>query len=142
MSKRIPLRLFILRALLCLCGLAAVGTIFVQGYSTFFGAPKLSHQLIATVATPGGHLTAMLTRISGAEDAGYLVDVTAPDGETERVANFYGVHRNGGAAGLDMAWQGDHTLELRYQRATLARLDQSDLTVAGQHVIVQLKPQP
>jgi hypothetical protein len=142
MSERIHLKLFILRAVLCLCGLAAVGTIFLQGYSTFFGAPKLSHQLIATVAAPSGKLTAVLTRISGAQDSGYLVDVNAPDGETERVANFYGVRKIGGTVGLDMAWQGDHTLELHYQRATLARLDQSDLTVAGQHVIVRLKSQP
>jgi hypothetical protein len=142
MSGRIPVRLLILRAVLCLCGLAAVGTILVQGYSTFFSAPKLSHQFIATVAAPGGQLTAVLTRISGARDSGYLVDVNAPDGETERVANFYAVRKGGGEAGLDMVWRGDHTLELHYLRATVARIDQSDVTVAGQPVTILLKQEP
>lgn len=139
MSGKIPLRLFILRAVLVLCGLAAVGTIAVLGYSSFFGAPKVLHEVMATAPAPGGHLTAVLTRIGRAGDFGYLVDVNAPDGESERVANFYAVRKNLSEAGLDMVWQGGHTLELRYQRATVARLDQPDLTLAGQHLIVVLK---
>lgn len=140
MADRIPLKLLILRSVLVLCGLAAAGTILVVGYGNFFGVPRVAHQLIATVPAPGAQLSAVLTRISGNKDSGYLVDVTAPDGESERVANFYAVRRADGASGLDMRWQGAHTLELHYQRATLARLDQPDLTLGGEHLIVVLKP--
>jgi hypothetical protein len=141
MAAPVPLKLVILRAVLVLCGLAAGVTILVVSYSSFFGAPPVSHQLIATMPAPGVQLSAVLTRISGDKDAGYLVDVTAPDGESERVANFYAVRKASGAPGLDLAWRDGHTLELHYRRATVARIDQPDLTVAGQHVIVLLKPQ-
>ena len=47
-----------------------------------------------------------------------------------------------GEAGLDMRWPDAHTLELHYQRATSARLDQSDLTLGGEHLVVVLKPKP
>jgi hypothetical protein len=140
MTNRIPLKLFILRAVLIFCGLAAVGTILVVGYSSFFGAPRVAHQLIATVPAPGAQLSAVLTRISGDKDFGFLVDVTAPDGESERVANFYGVRKADGTAGLNLAWRDAHTLELQYQRATSARIDQADLTLGGEHLVVVLKP--
>jgi len=140
MTGKNTLKLFILRAVLCLCGLAAVGTIGVLAYGSFFGAPKVSHDVIATAHSPGGHLTAVLTRIGGAGDFGYLVDIDAPDGESERVANFYGVRKNASEAGLDLAWADDHTLELQYQRATVARIDQSDVTMAGARITIMLKP--
>jgi len=66
-----------------------------------------------------------------------LVDVTAPDGESDWLAKF---GRADGAAGLDMRGQGSHTQELHHQRATSARLDQSDMTPGGEHLIVVLKP--
>ncbi len=142
MTGKNTLKLFILRAVLCLCGLAAVGTIGVLAYGSFFGAPKVSHDVIATAHSPGGHLTAVLTRIGGSGDFGYLVDINAPDGESERVANFYGVRKNASEIGLDLAWADDHTLELKYQRATVARIDQSDVTMAGRQITILLKPQP
>lgn len=142
MAHKIPFKLFFLRAVLVLCGLAAAGIVLGETFSLLFGAPPVSHALIATVPAPGAQLSAVLTRISGDKDAGYLVDVTAPDGENERVANFYAVRKADGEAGLDMRWPDAHTLELHYQRATSARLDQSDLTLGGEHLVVVLKPKP
>lgn len=142
MALKVPFKLFILRGVLVLCGLAAAGIILGESYSLLFGAPPVSHALIATVPAPGAKLSAVLTRISGDKDAGYLVDVTAPDGESERVANFYAVRKANGSVGLDLAWGDAHTLELHYARATSARIDQGDLTVGGEHLVVVLMPQP
>jgi len=140
MPRMPPLKLLVLRSVLVLCGLAATGIILGESYSLLFGAPQVQHDLIATAPAPGAQLSAVLTRISGDKDAGYLVDVTAPDGESERVANFYAVRKVDGSAGLDMAWRDAHTLELHYRRATSARIDQGDLTMGSQHLIVVLKP--
>jgi hypothetical protein len=140
MTHKVPFKLFVLRAVLILCGLAAAGIILGESYSLLFGAPPVVHETIATVPAPSAQLSAVLTRISGDKDAGYLVDVTAPDGESERVANFYAVRKANGSAGLELAWRDAHTLELHYARATLARIDQGDLTVGGEHLVVVLKP--
>jgi hypothetical protein len=143
MSAKIPLKLFVLRAVLCLCGLAALGTVLVLGITIFTGGPRVSYQVMARMPAPSGHIVAVLTRVTSgkAGDFGYLVDVNGPDGDSERVANLYAAHRSSSEVGLDMVWRDDHTLELRYLSATQAQVDQSDVTVAGQHFTVALKPQ-
>jgi hypothetical protein len=145
MPKKIPLKLLVLRAVLCLCGLAALGTVLMLGITTFTGGPRFSYQVIGRAPAPSGQVVAVLTRVTSgkADDFGYLVDVnaTGPDGDSERVANLYAAHRSNSETGLDMIWRDDHTLELRYLSATEAQIDQSDVTVAGQHLTVALKPQ-
>lgn len=145
MPARIPLKLFVLRVVLSLCGPAALGTVLVLGITTITGGPHVSYQIVARAPAPSGHVMAVLTRVTSgkAGDFGYLVDVnsTGPDGDSERVANLYAARRSSSEMGLDMIWRDDRTLEIHYLSATEAQIDQSDVTVAGQHFTVALKPQ-
>lgn len=142
MPSKPPVKLIVLRAILSLCGLAALVIIVFQGVSLFTGGPKISHHILVTAAAPDGKLKAVLTLINGRNpaDFGYVVDVvsTATSDDTARVANIH-ADKEIGAAVVDMTWTDSHTLLLRAARGGVAQKEPGDVTVAGEPVTVLLK---
>jgi hypothetical protein len=138
MAIKIPVKLFLLRTVLVLCGLAAVGTIVLVGFNVLFGGPQLAHKVIATSPAPDGHLTAVLTQISGGQGVGFLVDVKALDGDTARVANIRTAPDRPDQP-VSIAWKDNHTLELHPSRDVALQLEPGDVTVGGRPVVVTVR---
>jgi hypothetical protein len=103
----------------------------------------VSRDEVAVVASPDGHLEAVLIETNGGAttSVGYEIWLREKGDESgNQVARLYGAVRNDAAYGANLRWTENGTLSVEYQEARAETLDRPRVQIGGREVRIVLKP--
>jgi len=98
---------------------------------------------VARIPSPQGELEAVLIEVNGGATTSFAYEVfVLPRGTKQvshRVAYLYGAARNSNAYGATLRWVSSSELEVEFEKAKLAQVEQPVTDVSGRTVRVALR---